>query len=125
MAEAPKSQKRRLVLLVWVLVALFYFYLSWDYIRVSNTDRTFSEYLQHAVQLAGNEHRPSKETSALILVKAEELGLSISGEEITVLGGGPTLSVVLDYENTIEIPFFERVIYKKKFHHEVKFHQTN
>ena len=122
MAEAPKPQSRRLVLLVWVLVAVFYFYLSYDYIRVSNNDRIFAEYLAYVVQLAGSEGRPSKEVRELILVKADELGIPLSGETIQVLGGGPTLTVSLDYQGAIEIPFFERVVYRKKFSHDVKYH---
>ena len=122
MPEAPKTQTRRLVLLVWILVAIFYFYLSYDYIRVSNNDRVFADYLSYAVQLAGSEGRPSKELRELILVKADELGIPLSGESIQVLGGGPSLTVSLEYQGAIEIPFFERVVYRKKFTHDVKYH---
>ncbi len=37
MATGPHI--KRLVLLSWILVAVFYFYLSYDYIRVSMNDR--------------------------------------------------------------------------------------
>ncbi len=122
MADVPKPQSRRLVLLVWILVAIFYFYLSFDYIRVSTKDRNLGEYLDYVIQLAANEHRPAKEIRDLILVKGEELGLPLSGDQVVIRGSGQTLNVIIEYTADIEIPIFERVIYRKKFHHEVKYH---
>src|SRR5262245_45731702 len=104
MGESPKPQLRRLVLLVWILVALFYFYLSYDYIRASVRDKSLTEYLDHVVQLAGSERRPPKEVRALILVKAEELGIPLSSEQIDIAGAGQTLAVSVDYQTDIEIP---------------------
>jgi len=123
MGESPKPLLRRLVLLVWILVALFYFYLSYDYIRASVRDKSLTEYLDHVVQLAGAERLPAKEVRALILVKAEELGIALSSEQIDIAGTGQTLAVSVDYQTDIEIPVFQRVIYKKEFHHKVGFHQ--
>src|SRR4051812_45062205 len=122
MGQPVRPQRRRLVLLVWVLLALFYFYLSYDYIRVSMSDRNLGEYIDHAVQLAADQHRTSKELRSLILVKAEELGIAIRGDQIVIVGAGTTLNVKLDYQKDIEIPVVERVIYRKDFHHDVSYH---
>lgn len=119
MDKKPSLHARRLVLLFWILVAFFYFYLSYDYIRVSMNDDAFAEYLRYVVQIAGDEHRPSKEVRALLLVKAEELGIPVSGDEITILGGGETLNVALSYAVDIEIPVFQSGIYTKRFEHKV------
>ena len=73
MALASGVQKKRMALLLWLLVAFFYFYLSYDYVRVTMNDRQFADYLRHIVQIVGNEHRPAKEVRTLLLVKAEEL----------------------------------------------------
>lgn len=121
MGKGHSPNAKRLVLLVWLLVAFFYFYLSYDYIRVSMNDRRLGEYLQYVVQIAGNENRPAKEVRALILVKAEELGLPIQGEQITILGGGQSLQVSLDYDKDIQVPIFERGIYRKEFQHSVQY----
>ena len=119
MAGAPTA--KRLVLLVWILVAFFYFYLSWDYIRANMNDKQFGDYLQYVVQIAGPEYRPSKEIRALILVKAEELSLPIRGEQITILGGGDSLKVSVSYDVDIDIPLLQRQIYSKKFEHFVRY----
>jgi hypothetical protein len=119
MAVGPN--RKRLVLLVWLLVAIFYFYLSWDYIRASMNDTAFGDYLQYVVQIAGPENRPVKEIRALILVKAEELSLPIRGEQITILGGGDSLNVRVSYDVNIEIPLIQRQIYTKRFEHFVKY----
>jgi hypothetical protein len=119
----PKSLGiKRLVFLVWLLVAVFYFYLSWDYIRASMNDKQFGDYLQYVVQIAGPEFRPNKEIRALILVKAEELSLPIHGDQITILGGGDSLNVSVNYDVNIEIPLFHGQLYSKKFEHFVKYH---
>ena len=115
---------KRLVLLTWLLVAFFYFYLSYDYIRVSMTDKEFGEYIQYVVQIGGDEHRPAKEIRALILVKAEELSLPLDADRITILGGGDTLNVSLNYDVDIEVPLIRREIYTKKFEHEIKYRSS-
>ena len=119
MAGGPNT--KRLVLLVWLLVAIFYFYLSWDYIRASMNDKAFGDYLQYVVQIAGPQNRPVKEIRALILVKAEELSLPIRGEQITILGGGDSLNVRVSYDVNIEVPLVQRELYAKKFEHFVKY----
>ena len=118
---AAKPGVKRLVFLVWLLVAFFYFYLSWDYIRANMNDKVFGDYLQHVVQIAGPEYRPTKEIRALILVKAEELSLPVRGEQITILGGGDSLNVSVGYDVNIEIPLIQRQIYTKRFEHFVKY----
>ena len=122
MAAATPGRKR-LVLLVWILVAFFYFYLSYNYIRANMNDKQFADYLQYVVNIAGGENRPAKEIRALILVKAEELSLPIRGEQITIRGGGDSLNVSVNYDVDIEIPLLQRQIYTKKFEHLAKYQQ--
>ena len=119
MAASPHL--KRLVFLVWLLVAIFYFYLSYNYIRASMADRQFADYLQYVVQISGNDNRPSKEIRALILVKAQELSLPVRGEQISILGGGATLNVSVDYNVDIEVPLVQSQIYSKRFEHRVKY----
>jgi hypothetical protein len=121
---ASSANVKRLVLLTWLLVAIFYFYLSYDYIRVSMNDREFGEYVQYVVQIAGNEQRPAKEVRALILVKAEELSLPVQADQITVLGGGDTLNVTVNYNVDIEVPLLRREVYSKSFEHKVQYRSS-
>jgi hypothetical protein len=123
MAGSPST--KRLVLLVWLLVAFFYTYLSWDYIRANMNDKAFGDYLQYVVQISAPAYRPSKEIRALILVKADELSIPIRGEEITILGGGDSLTVRVNYDVNIDIPLIQRQIYTKRFEHFVKYHPPN
>ena len=114
---------RRLVLLTWLMVTFFYFYLSWDYIRVTSSDKKFGEYLEYIVQLAGTERRPPKEVRTLILVKADELGLPVTQDQVAISGVGQTLAVDLTYDVNVEFPGLERVLYKKNFQHTIRYHQ--
>ena len=121
MPASANAHAKRIVFLLWVLVAFFYFYLSYDYIRVTMNDREFADYLQYVVKLAGAEHRPAKEARALILIKAEELSLPVRGEQVTIVDAGETLNIAVDYEVDIEVPVLQREIYTKKFAHKVKY----
>src|SRR6516225_8733683 len=123
MATATGAHAKRIVLLLWVLVAFFYFYLAYDYIRVSMNDQSFGDYLAYVVQIAGQDHRPAREIRALLLVKAEELGLPIKGQDINILGGGESLNVSVGYEMDIDVPLLQRQIFTKHFDHSVRYKQ--
>jgi hypothetical protein len=123
MKSASKSHSKRLVLLFWVLVLIFYFYLSYDYLRVEMTDDKFVDALQHIVQVAGSESRTSKEIRTLVLVRADELGLPVRAEQITVKGQGNTLNVTVGYDINIDIPIFKEGFYSKHFEHKIIYRQ--
>jgi hypothetical protein len=123
-ATSSGSQSKRLVLLTWLLVGFFYFYLSWGYIRVTMDDQQFTEYLQYVVNVAGSEERSAKEIRALVLVKAEQLNLPLRGDQITILGGGRTLSVRVNYSVDIDIPVLQSTIYTKEINHFVQYQIT-
>ncbi len=123
MGTDASAHRKRLVLMLWLLVTFFYFYLSWDYIRTTMHDRTFSDYLQYVVQIAGTERRPAKEIRELILVKADELTLPVQGDQISIKGLGQSLDVTVNYQVDIEIPLFERTVFTKEFNHEVTYRQ--
>ena len=118
------SHAKRLVLLTWLLVGFFYFYLSWGYIRVTMDDQQFGDYLQYVVNVAGSEDRPAKEIRALILVRAEQLSLPVRGEQITILGGGRTLNVRVNYSVDIDIPVLQSTVYTKELNHCVQYSIT-
>ena len=121
MALKNNSNIKRLTLLLWVLVAFFYFYLSYDFIHVTNNDRAFSDYLHYVVQRAGAEGRSSREIRELLLVKAEELRLPLRGEQISVRGSGYTLNVDVNYNIDVDIPVIQHQVYTKRFDHTVRY----
>jgi hypothetical protein len=112
---------KRLALLLWVLVGIFYFYLFYDYVRVTSNDRQFDDYLQYVVQIAGTERRPAKEIRALILVKAEQLQLPVHGDQIAIMGGAESLKVTVGYDVDIDLPLIQRQVYEKHFEHNARY----
>jgi len=121
MIPGETSGVRRLVLLVWLLMASFYFYLAYDYIRVTSNDRQFADYMHFVVQLAGNDGRPAKEIRELLLLKAEELSLPVRGDQIIVRGSRESLNIAVDYDVDIDLPVLQREVYRKKFEHDVRY----
>jgi len=113
----PGKYAKRLVLLVWILVAIFYFYLSYDYIRISMNDEKLGEYVQYVANLAGNDNRPAKEIRTLIVLRAEELNLPLRAEQISIVGGGHALSISVGYDVDIEVPVLRQGFYVKHYSH--------
>jgi hypothetical protein len=121
MARGRTGNAKRVALMLWVLVAFFYFYLSYNYIHASMSDKQFADYVQYVVQIAGNEGRSAKDVRDLVLVKAEELALPVSRDQILVSGAGQSMNVVVHYNVEIEIPLIQREIYSKTFEHNVRY----
>ena len=117
MAADPKPNARRLVLLLWLLVAVYYFYLTFDYIRVEVNDDKFGDYVRYVTQLAANENRSPREVRALLLVRADELGVPLSSDQIKIQGSGHELKVLLQYDVDIDVPILSSGFYSKHYVH--------
>ena len=72
--EREKSGRARLVLLLWLLVAIFYFYLASDYIQIVMRDDAFEDYLEFSVQLVGSQGRANAELRELVMAKGPGTG---------------------------------------------------
>jgi cell division ATPase FtsA len=103
------------------MVAVFYFSLIYDYIRVSMNDRDFGDYVQKVVDLAAENNYPTSEVRKLLLVRADDLGLPLTGGQILIQGLSKSLSVSVDYEVDIHIPFVSRGVYVKRYSHKAKY----
>src|SRR4030095_5695106 len=121
MANGRSANLKRLVLLLWTLVAFFYFYLSYDYIRATMNDRAFADYLHRLVQVAGIERRSATDVRELVLVKAEELAVPLRREQVLIRSGVDTLDITVNYDVPIDVPLLQRVLYTKQFEHKVKY----
>src|SRR5215813_14246628 len=121
MAGGRSSNTQRLTLLLWVLVVSFYFYLAYDYIRVTSNDREFGDYMHYIVQIAGSDGRSPKEVRDLLLAKAGQLSLPVRADQIVVRGQRNTLNIAVNYDMDIDLPVIQRGVYKKKFEHDVKY----
>lgn len=121
MQQARRAYGKRLVLLLWLLVAIFYFYLAWDYIRVTQNDREFGEYVQHVVQISTTQQRSATDVRDLLMEKAHELSLPVQREQIQVKSGRNGFDVMVNYAVDIEIPVLQRQLYTKRFEHKANF----
>ena len=119
--EDKKSGRARLVFLLWLLVAIFYFYLAADYVQASMNDDEFGDYLVFAVDLAGSEGRTSRELRELVMAKARELELPIDEDTLEVSGHAQSLEVRVTYAIEIDIPLLSDSGYQKTFEHAVAY----
>jgi hypothetical protein len=109
--------------LFWLLVAMFYFYLTFDYIRVAMNNDKLGAYVRYVVQLAGNERRTPREIRALLMVRADELGVPLSDDQIRIQGSGQNLKVSVIYDVEIEVPILRSGVYQKHYEHQVSYRQ--
>ena len=123
MVDGAKKNARRILVAVWAIVALYYFYVSYDYIRTAMNDDRMADYTHYVVQLAGNEARTPKEVRSLLLVKADELQIPLKADQISVQGTGQTLKVSLQYDVKIDVPIFQYGFYSKHYEHSVSYRQ--
>ena len=114
-------QNAKVALLIWAVVAFLYFYLSYNYVQVTMHDKQFVDYLQFVVQLAGTENRSAKDIKELLLVKADQLSLPVSNDQIAIKGIGQSLNIIVKYDVGIDFPLTQRQIYTKAFAHDIKF----
>ena len=102
--EREKSGRARLVLLLWLLVAIFYFYLASDYIQIVMRDDAFEDYLEFSVQLVGSQGRANAELRELVMAKALELEIPLDPDRVDIQGRRQTLVLRVGYDVDIQIP---------------------
>ena len=119
MTEKAANQNGRFVaLLLWLLLAYFYTSLSYDYILASNKDKQLEDHLQYVVVLCGDDHRPTREIRSLIVAKADQLKIPLRGDQVGISGSGQSLKIGVSYDVDINLPIFNRTIYRKVFQHQ-------
>jgi hypothetical protein len=123
MIDDPKKNAKRVIVVFWVMAALYYSYVAYDYIRTEMNNDRMAAYIHYVVQLAGTESRTAKEVRALLLVKAEELQIPLKPEQIKVLGSGQSLKVSLQYDVNIDVPIFQYGFYSKHYEHNIAYRQ--
>jgi hypothetical protein len=119
--KASKTRVRLIVLMLWILLAAFYFSLAYDYITASNKDKELDSYLQYIVEVCGDDHRPNKEVRELVVTRAEELMINLRGDQVAVSGSGQSLKVSVSYMVDINMPILRQSIYRKVFQHETSY----
>jgi len=119
--QARKTKIRIIVLMLWILLAAFYFSLTYEYISASNRDTSLEEYLRYIVVVCGDDRRPNKEVRSLVLAKAEELMIDLRGDQIAVTGYGQTLKISVSYMVDINVPVLQTSIYRKVFQHDTAY----
>ena len=117
MTESPKTGRRRLVFMLWLIIAIFYTYLAADYIGASMKDNEFREYLEFGVNLIGTQGRSADELRQLVDAKARELELPLEDMSVEVLDQDETLELTVAYPVVIDIPLIFDSGYAREFEH--------
>ena len=121
MYDDPNANAKRLVLLFWVVVAFYYFGITYDYISKELRNDRLAAYIHTVVQLAGHETRTPKEIRSLLMAKADELSSPLEPEEIKIAGSGQSLKISVGYDVTIRTPILAIGLYTKHYDHTIAY----
>ena len=118
---SKRTGRGRLVFMLWFLIAVLYFSLARNYIRVSMNDNEFEEYMQFSINLVVNQDRSPDDLRALVLAKARELEIPLDPVNVEIRGRGRTLELVVSYGVTIEFPLLPDAGYHREYEHAVEY----
>jgi hypothetical protein len=110
--ESKKTGRRRLVFMLWFLIAIIYFSLARSYIRVSMNNNEFGEFLQSYINLVLSQRRSPDDLRAPVMAKARELEIPLDPVNVEIIGGGEAMELVVSYGLTIEFPLLSDAGYR-------------
>ena len=116
-----KSGRARIVLLLWLLVAVLYGVLASGYIGAVMRDNEFGEYITFAVELVGRQGRSGDELLQLVNAKARELEIPTETIKFDVQDGEDSLGLTVAYAVEIDIPLVTDRAYHREFQHAAAF----
>ena len=119
MTDDPNKNAKRLVLLSWVVLAFYYFTISYDYIAKELRNDRMAAYIHYVVQLAGNETRTPREIRSLLMAKAAELNIPLEPQQIQIKGSGHSLKVSLEYDVTVNTPVLAIALFSRHYEHNI------
>jgi hypothetical protein len=119
--KAGNTTTRFSVFVLWIILALVYSSLCYDYIRAGNADKKLDDYLQYVVVVCGDDHRPNKEVRSLVLIRARDLKIDLHPDQVNIMGAGQSLKILVTYDVAINLPVIQKTIYQKVFDHKAQY----
>jgi len=119
--KAGNPTTRISVFALWIILALVYTSLCYDYIRAGNADKKLDEYLQYVVVVCGDDHRPNKEVRSLVLIRARDLNIDLHPDQVNIMGEGQSLKIMVTYDVAINLPVVRKTVYQKVFDHKAQY----
>jgi hypothetical protein len=119
MAQLRTQTRFSIAIFMWTLLVLLYICMMSQWFTISRRDKLFAQYIDHAIQIAANEHDSVKEVRALLLLKAADLLLPIQADGIDVRGSGKTLRAIVHYKADISMPIINQPAYRMSFEHDL------
>jgi hypothetical protein len=117
-AEYTNQKQHYFAMLLWTFLCFLYVSLMSQWLTVNSRDQVLTEYIDHVIDIAANEHRTPKEVRALILIKAGDLSLPVQGDGIQINGNGQTLRAAVQYQADIRMPIVNLPVYRMRFQHD-------
>lgn len=100
--------------ILWAVLLAVVALISWKTIPVKVNSSEMYDFMEEQAKFAAQT--PDEELKKQILIKAQQLGIALDKDHVTVERLGDRIRMKADYEIPIEFPF---KTYVWKFHHEV------
>src|SRR5438309_1785478 len=89
--------RRSIAMFMWSFIGFICLCLISQWLTVNRRDQVFIAYVNRVIQVGMKEHRGAKDVRALLLVKADDMSMTVRPDEIYVSGSGPTLRATVQY----------------------------
>jgi len=100
--------------ILWAVLLAIVALFAWKTIPAKVNSSEMYDFMEEQAKFAANT--PDEELKKQILIKAQQLGIALDKDHVTVERLGDRIRMKADYQIPIEFPF---KTYVWKFHHEV------
>src|ERR1051326_4066256 len=116
--EIERQRQHYFAMLLWMFLGFLFVSIFSQWFTTNSRDASLTQYIDHVIQDAANQHHSAKEIRALILVKAGDLPLPVQGDGIQINGSGQTLRAAVKYQADIKMPILNQPVYRMRFQHD-------
>ncbi len=91
----------------YVLLSLVLVYFAFHYVPIYIYAYQFNDFVRSEVKFAGGSKRSVATITENILVKAEQLGLPVEGDDIKVTREGPFFTLDVSYRVPVDLRIYQ------------------
>jgi hypothetical protein len=125
--EAKQDRKNRrfvIAMLMWGFFGFICLCLVSEWVTLNRRDQVFTAYAEGVIQTGMQQGSSAKDIRALLLLKANDLLMTIRPEELRVTGSGQTLKATVRYYADLSMPLVNQPVYRVRFNHDLASHFT-
>lgn len=111
--------QRSIAMFTWGFLGFICLCLLSQWVSFNRRDQAFTAYADRLIQIGVKQQSTARDVRAWLLIKANDLSMTIRPEEIRVTGDGPTLKATVHYYADLSMPVVNEPVYRVSFRHDL------